>query len=144
MFDPLRLVTPFILVGKCILQELCHDGVGSDNEVADDLRTQWQKWRAKHPVLESLRIARCHKPQKFDVVENVELHHRPYACQNGYGQCSYIQLVDDKNRVHCSSNHTQTGTDGCTRLIKDQLHAAAGAGVCTNERNLLDSAGLHQ
>ena len=52
-------------------------------------------------VLESFRIKRCHKPQKFDVVKNVELHHFSYACENGYGQC-YLRLVDDKNRIHCS------------------------------------------
>ena len=102
VFDPLGLVAPFILVGKRILQELCRDGVGWDDEVPDDLRPQWEKWRAELPVLESLRIARCYKPQKFDVVKNVELHHFSYACQNGYGQCSYLRLVDDKNRIHCS------------------------------------------
>ena len=102
VFDPLGLVAPFILVGKRILQELCRDGVGWDDEVPDDLRPQWEKWRAELPVLESLRIARCYKPQKFDVVKNVELHHFSDACQNGYGQCSYLLLVDDKNHIHCS------------------------------------------
>ena len=102
VFDPLGLVAPFILVGKRILQELCRDGVGWDDEVPDDLRPQWEKWRAELPVLESLRIARCYKPQKFDVVKNVELHHFSDACQNGYGQCSHLRLVDDKNRIHCS------------------------------------------
>ena len=37
VFDPLGLVAPFILVGKRILQELCRDGVGWDDEVPDDL-----------------------------------------------------------------------------------------------------------
>ena len=99
VFDPLGLVAPFILMGKRIL---CRDGVGWDDEVPDDLRPQWEKWRAELPILESLRIARCYKPQKFDVVKNVELHHFSDACQNGYGQCSYLRLVDDKNRIHCS------------------------------------------
>ena len=102
VFDPLGLAAPFILMGKRILQELCRDGVGWDDEVPDDLRPQWEKWRAELPVLESLRIARCYKPQKFDVVKNVELHHFSDACQNGYGQCSCLRLVDDKNRIHCS------------------------------------------
>jgi len=102
VFDPLGLVAPFILVGKQILQELCRDGVGWDDEVPDNLRPKWEKWRAELPALERLRVARCHKPQDFDKVMNVELHHFSDACQNGYGQCSYIRLVDDKNRVHCS------------------------------------------
>ena len=102
VFDPLGLVTPFILVGKRILQQLCRDGVGWDDAIPDELRSQWEKWRAELPILERLRIARCHKPQEFDEVKKAELHHFSDACQNGYGQCSYIRLVDDKNRIHCS------------------------------------------
>ena len=62
VFDPLGLVTPFILVGKRILQQLCRDGVGWDDAIPDELRSQWEKWRAELPILERLRIARCHKP----------------------------------------------------------------------------------
>ena len=102
MFDPLGLVTPFILVGKQIVQQLCRDGVGWDDAIPDELRSQWEKWRAELPILERLRIARCHKPQEFDEVKKAELHHFSDACQNGYGQCSYIRLVEDKNRIHCS------------------------------------------
>ena len=102
MFEPLALVAPFILGGKQILQELCRDGVGWDDEVPDKLRSEWEKWRAELPALERLRVARCHKPQDFDEVKKIELHHFLDACQNGCGQCSYIRLVDEKNHVHCS------------------------------------------
>ena len=73
-----------------MLQELCRDGVGWDDEVPDKLRSEWEKWRVELPALEKLRVARDHKPQDFDEVKNVELHHFSDACQNGYGQCSYI------------------------------------------------------
>jgi len=43
VFDPLGLITPFILAGKRILQELCRDGVGWDDEIRDDLRPQWER-----------------------------------------------------------------------------------------------------
>ena len=62
VFYPLGLVSPFILVGKQILQELCRDGVGWDDEVADKLRPKWEKWRTELPGLERLRVSRCHKP----------------------------------------------------------------------------------
>ena len=89
VFDPLGLVAPFILGGKQILQDLCRDGVGWDDEVPDKLRSEWEKWRAELTALEKLRVARCHKPQDFEEVKNVELHHFSDACQKGYGQCSY-------------------------------------------------------
>ena len=62
VFDPLCLVAPFILVGKQILQELCCDGVSWDDEVLDKLRPKREKRRAELLALESLRVARCHKP----------------------------------------------------------------------------------
>ena len=102
VIDPLGLVAPFILTGKRILQELCLDGVGWDDEIPDELRPQWEKWRAELPVLERLRIARCHKPQEFDEIKNAKPHHFSDASQNGYGQWSYLRLVDVKDRVHCS------------------------------------------
>ena len=101
VFDPLGLVAPFILGGKQILQELCRDGVGWEDEVLGKLRSEWEKWRAELPALEKLTVARCQRPQDFDEVKDVELHHFSDAYQNGYGQCSYIRLVDEKNRVHC-------------------------------------------
>jgi len=81
VFEPIGLVFLFILVGKQILQELCHDGIGWDDEVPNNLRPNWEK------------------PQDFDDVKNVELHHFSDACKNGNRQCSYIRLVDDKDRV---------------------------------------------
>ena len=101
VFDPLGLVAPFILAGKQILQEVCRDGVSRDDAVLDGLRPKWEKWSTDIPILERLRGARCYKPQDFDSVKNVELYHFSGTCQNGYGQCSYMWLVDDKNHVHC-------------------------------------------
>lgn len=87
---------------RIVMQVLCRDGVGWDDEIPDSLRPQWEKWRAELAALEGLRIARCHQPREFDEIKNAELHHFSDASQNGYGQCTYLRLVDLKNRVHCS------------------------------------------
>lgn len=89
MFDPLGLVAPFILVGKCILQELCRNGVGRDDEIPDNLRPKWEKWRGELPVLEKLQVARCHQPEEFNKVKKVQIYFSG-ASQNGYGQCSSV------------------------------------------------------
>ena len=102
VFDPLGLASPFIQVGKKILQELCRNGVGWDDEVPDGIRSRWEKWRLELPFLENCNIARCHKPQEFDEVKDVMLLHFCDASHSGYGQCSYIRLVDAKGRIHCS------------------------------------------
>ena len=42
------------------------------------------------------------KPDNFGKVVNVSLHHFSDASELGYGQCSYIRIVNEVGRVHCS------------------------------------------
>ena len=53
-------------------------------------------------VLEELKISRCFKPQDFGEVKRVELHHFSDASQSGYGQCSYVRLVNQQDQPHVS------------------------------------------
>ena len=102
IYDPLGLVAPVILQGKRILQELCRDGVGWDDKVPEDIRPRWERWRSELPALKKLKVARCHKPNELGKIQTVEFHHFSDASQNGYGQCSYLRLTDDNDRIHCS------------------------------------------
>ena len=102
IYDPLGLVSPLILRGKQILQELCKNDVGWDDEVPDNVQPKWMKWRSELHKLDQLRIPRCFKPKDFDEIERVELHHFSDACQDGYGQCSYIRLISKTGQIHCA------------------------------------------
>ena len=42
------------------------------------------------------------KPHNFGKVFNGSLHHFSDALELGYGQCSYIRMVSEIGRVHCS------------------------------------------
>ena len=50
--------------------------------------------------LAELKIQRCYKPQEFGPVKTVELRHFSDACLSGYGQCSYLRLIDDQGNVN--------------------------------------------
>jgi hypothetical protein len=52
--------------------------------------------------LDSLKTKRCLKPENFKDIVFTELHHFSDASTVGYGQCSYIRIVDSKQQVHCS------------------------------------------
>ncbi|XP_038053892.1 uncharacterized protein LOC119726309 [Patiria miniata] len=99
IFDPLGLVAPVLLVGKRILQTLCRDGYAWDDPISEEIRSEWEKWRNDILHLASLNIPRCYKPEKFDVIKSAELHHFSDASTEGYGQCSYLRLIDDKGGV---------------------------------------------
>ena len=102
VYDPLGFIAPVIMVGKQILQELCGRGSDWDEPVPEDLRPRWEKWKCSLPLLESVGIKRSYKPPEFGKVAKVELHHFSDASTNGYGQCSYLRLVNEHGKVHCS------------------------------------------
>ncbi len=53
-------------------------------------------------LLRSLRINRCFKPENFGAVKSASVHHFSDASMVGYGQCSYIRLVNEHGVVQCS------------------------------------------
>ena len=99
IFDPLGLVAPVLLIGKRILQMLCRDGYGWDDPISEEIGAEWEKWRNDIQHLASLQIPRCYKPQNFNVIKSAELHHFSDASIDGYGQCSYLRLVDENGSV---------------------------------------------
>lgn len=93
--DPLGFAAaPLLLNGKKILQELCRGQVDWDDEVPEHLKARWMKWRCELPALKELLVPRC--------IARVELHQFSNASTQGYGQCSYLRLKNDKGQFHCS------------------------------------------
>lgn len=102
IFDPPGLLSPFVLEGKRILQELCKQRTSWDEKIPDNLLPRWEKWQRNLPLLNALQLRRCYKPQVFGKIKTVELHNFSDASSYGYGQCSYLRLVDDQNRIYCT------------------------------------------
>ncbi|XP_072166920.1 uncharacterized protein [Diadema setosum] len=102
LYDPLGLVSSVILNGKRILQEMCRRGVGWDDTLPDHLKPAWEQWCRELPLLQELKIPRCHHPMNFGEPVTVQLHHFSDASMLGYGQCSYVRLVNQEGRAHCT------------------------------------------
>lgn len=49
-----------------------------------------------------IKINRCLKPDNFGTIKTAEFNNFFDASSTGYGQCSYLRLVDNENKVHCS------------------------------------------
>ena len=102
IYDPLGFVAPVLLAGKRILQTLCKDNADWDDPLPETLKAEWERWRADIHSLENMKVERCFKPEDFGQVKTAELHHFSDASCEGYGQCSYLRLVDDNDKIHCS------------------------------------------
>lgn len=95
-------MAPLLLEGKKILQELCKEKADWDDPVPGDIKTRWERWRAELPSLEELSIPRCYKPPNLGRIASAQLHHFSDASTQGYGQCSYLRLTNDKGYIHCA------------------------------------------
>ena len=102
VFDPLGFVVPFILNAKQILQDLCRIKLGWDDEIPPEYYSSWEKWLADVPKLSSFSICRSVLPEAFGPVVSSQLHHFSDASEAAYGSVSYLRLVDEEGRVHCS------------------------------------------
>ena len=101
IYDPLGFVAPIILIGKRILQDLCHNQVDWDDEIPANIKMKWEKWRNELPCLKELSIPRCFKPEEFGEIKSAELHNSD-ANNVGYSQCSYLRLANAEGKIHCS------------------------------------------
>ena len=100
-YDPLGFIAPVVLVGKKILQDICHTN-SWDEPVDDATKSRWEKWRNELGLLENLKVPRSFKPKEFGKVVSAQLHCMSDASTCGYGQCSYLRLEDENGKVHVS------------------------------------------
>ena len=102
LFDPLGFLSPFTLLGKQILQSICKTNANWDDPVNETDTKQGLSWKSDMKMLEKISIPRCITPPDFDLLVKTELHHFSDASSTGYGQCSYLRVVDCNGRVHVS------------------------------------------
>ncbi|XP_063959911.1 uncharacterized protein LOC135155123 [Lytechinus pictus] len=102
IYDPSGFLGPVVLKGKRILQAMCKMNMDWDESMTDEQRSEWEKWLLDLQHLGDLQLKRCYKPSRFGKVKQVEVHHFSDASQDGYGQCSYLRLINEDDKVHCS------------------------------------------
>ena len=51
--------------------------------------------------LEGHEINRCFKPTGFGKIKEFWLHRFPDASEEGYGQVSYLRMINTDERIHC-------------------------------------------
>ena len=67
--------------------------------VPNDIQSKWFKWKSELEDLQRFAIPRCYKPVNFGRVVRAEIHHFSDACFKGYGQCSYLRMVNENGKI---------------------------------------------
>ena len=102
IYDLLGLVSPFILEGRKIIQILCKNEFKWHEETPEDLRYTWLKWLDNSQGLEKLKVPWCYKRKQFGEIVDCSLHHFSDASETGYGQASYLRLLDNHSHIRCT------------------------------------------
>ena len=100
VYDPLGLLSPFILKAKQILQQLCKAKYGWDEVIPVEISKQWQAWLKDLEQLDRFHIDRCLKPKNFGQVKTAQLHNFCDASEQGYGTATYLRITNDADEVH--------------------------------------------
>ena len=81
---------------------MCRENLGWDEVIAEKIQIQWTKGEKKLQQLEKIAAERFYKPTIFKTLVECSLHHFFDAYGYGYGQVSYLRLVNNNGRIHCS------------------------------------------
>ncbi|CAG2211230.1 unnamed protein product [Mytilus edulis] len=102
VYDPLGIASPFVLIGRSILQNLCKQQVDWDEEINETDEKKWISWLNQLNELHNVKIDRCYKPPNFENVMSTQIHCFSDASDIGYGMVFYLRLIDKTGRIHCS------------------------------------------
>ena len=101
LYGPLGCISPFVLKGKLILQQICREDIYWDNPMPIHLEPRWKEWRNDLHMIPSLNIPRCYLPPQFGKISRREVHFFSNASEIGNGQCTYLRQLNELGEVHC-------------------------------------------
>ena len=123
-YDPMGFVSPFVLGGKRLFQELCRLKLGWDEPMPSEIKEQWGRWQKDLPQLKHLSNPRCIHTPEFEI-SSAQLHHFADASEYAYSAVSYLRLVN--GQVSCSFMLARLAPLKSTTIPRLELAAAVEA-----------------
>ena len=71
LYDPMGFVAPVVLTAKKLLQKLCK--LGWDEEIPEEVKTEWIQWLTDLQYLSNISISRCFTPSGFRTCKKMAL-----------------------------------------------------------------------
>ncbi|XP_069129352.1 uncharacterized protein [Argopecten irradians] len=102
VYDPHGIASPFVLKAKSILQRLCKNGVGWDEEISEEDLKDWNDWLNQLPHFERVSIDRCYKTGSLGKVTSCQLHGFADASNVGFGMVFYLRFIDSDGQIYYS------------------------------------------
>lgn len=136
IYDPLGFISPVILPAKLLLQDLCQMKLGWDDQIPDEKISIWKGWLESLPLLSDYSVNRSMKPPRYGPVKSAQIHHFSDASEKAYGAVSYLRLVNNEDKIHCSLLMSKSKVAPLKRTTIPRLELA-GAVVSTRLDTIL-------
>jgi hypothetical protein len=109
IFDPLGLLSPFIVRLKCLFQVVCVEKMGLDDPLEGNVLDEWNRAIGELECLNAVRIPRCYFDSQSHPTET-QIHAFSDASNTAYAAVIYtrssyengnvqVRLVASKSRV---------------------------------------------
>ena len=100
VYDPLGLVSPFMLIAKLILQDLWSAQLGWDEPLSLEESRRWAAWSANLPQLSAIAVPRWYG--SGEEPRTRQLHLFCDASERAFGAVAFLRQVYPNGQVHCS------------------------------------------
>ena len=130
IFDPLGLLSPFVVTMKMLLQRMWLDNLSWDEPLTLELNTTVKAIFKDLPLINNLRIPRF---IMSDSPDTLELHVFTDASERAYGACAYVRSVrsDGECMVRLLIGKSRVAPIKSTTIPRLELcGAVVGARVC--------------
>ena len=122
IFDPLGLISPFLLPAKVILQKCWKLKQGWDEPVPENLAEEWRGWVEQIP-----QIAKFQVPRKIASRCNKDTHHliaMGDASSYGIGVVIYLRSKSEPHVCHLVFSKAKVAPSGTSSIARKELLGA--------------------
>ncbi|XP_055615070.1 uncharacterized protein LOC129761373 [Toxorhynchites rutilus septentrionalis] len=96
VFDPLGLISHFLMILKVTLQEVWRIGLKWDEQITGKQFESWKSWVKLLPKLEDIQIPRCfHHATSIADQTRIQMHTFVDAGENGMAAVVYLRFEED-------------------------------------------------
>lgn len=102
LYDPLGLVSTFIVQGKVLIQETWRVNIGWDDKIPSEIFYRWKQWLKVLIEIKNVKVSRCYFPgYDRSSYDSLQLHIFVDASEESYAAVAYFRIID-KGEVRCS------------------------------------------
>ncbi|XP_062533250.1 uncharacterized protein LOC134202211 [Armigeres subalbatus] len=102
LFDPSGLLSPFLIHGKVLIQDIWREGTEWDEQVSTNVFAKWQRWVQMIEYISGVRIPRCYfHHANHKTYHNSELHVFVDASEVAYSCAIYLRTLSSEMGPLC-------------------------------------------